>query len=326
MSDVSLWTAGTETRPCPLCGGRGHTAASTRMQHGLNLTTKICDECSFVFTNPLPAREIYERFYQDAYADYYGHITPKPEGSRLKVEPASLTTKFNRIEQTRPLVGCRLLEVGPGPGLFLWWARERGCEVLGVEPSPDFCRFLAEAELPHLAGTLADVRAEAHGRFDIIFMSHVLEHFYDPNEALQHCRSLLADGGVLAVEVPNILRPFRSLDDYFLRYVHPSNFAPQTLVAMLEKHGFLPECVDGGGNDWRSPQNLFVSARKANETPLKLRIPRQGSEEVLDVFRKYRQAWRWKLAPLWYSRSLVLAARRMAYRGAHGLKRLLTGC
>ena len=93
------------------------------MQHGLDLTTVICNECSFVFTNPLPARETYERFYRDAYADYYGHITPVPEGSRLKTEPVSLTAKFKALEQARPLAGCRLLEVGPGPGLFLWWAR-----------------------------------------------------------------------------------------------------------------------------------------------------------------------------------------------------------
>jgi 2-polyprenyl-3-methyl-5-hydroxy-6-metoxy-1,4-benzoquinol methylase len=293
------------------------------MQYGLDLRTVICNECSFVFTNPLPARETYERFYQDAYADYYGHITPTPEGSRLKMEPVSLTAKFNRLEQTRPLAGCRLLEVGPGQGLFLWWAQRRGCKVLGVEPSPDFCRVLASAGLSHLQGTLKDVREEIHGRFDIIFMSHVLEHFYDPNEALEQCRQLLFDGGILAVEVPNILKPFRSLDRYFLRFVHPSSFSAETLVAMLEKHGFQPETIDEGGNDWRSPQSLFVLARKTDKMPAQPQLPPQRAEQVLDLLERYRRIWRWKLAPLWYGRSLLLKARRIACRPARGLKRLV---
>ena len=58
---------------------------------------------------------------------------------------------------------------------------------------------------------------------------------------------LLADGGILAVEVPNILKPFRSLDRYFLRYVHPSSFSPLTLETMLQKHGFQQRFVDEGG-------------------------------------------------------------------------------
>ena len=109
MIDTSLWTQTTTPRPCPLCGAEERNVVSRRMQHGLDLVTVICSKCSFVSTNPMPPRETYERFYQDAYADYYGHITPKPDGSRLKSEPLSLTAKFNRIGQTRSLAGCRLL-------------------------------------------------------------------------------------------------------------------------------------------------------------------------------------------------------------------------
>jgi 2-polyprenyl-3-methyl-5-hydroxy-6-metoxy-1,4-benzoquinol methylase len=293
------------------------------MQHGLDLTTVICDECSFVFTNPLPTRETYEQFYRDAYAQYYGHITPKPEGLRLKLEPVSLTAKFNRLEQTKPLAGCRLLEVGPGQGLFLWWARQRGSQVLGVEPSPDFCRVLAEAGLPHLQGTLADVRVETHGRFDIIFMSHVLEHFYDPNEALTHCRLLLSDGGILAVEVPNILKPFRSLDRYFLRYVHPSSFSPKTLVAMLNKHGFDRETLDEGENDWRSPQHLFVIAKKCSAETASHGKPAQRAEVVLETLARYRSHWAISLAPRWYVRSSLLRTRRHLFRIARWVRQMI---
>jgi SAM-dependent methyltransferase len=295
------------------------------MQHGLNLTTVVCEDCSFVFTNPLPPRETYERFYEEAYADFYGHITPVPEGSRLKSEPVWLSSKFSRLEQTKPLAGSRLLEIGPGPGLFLWWARERGCEVLGVEPSPEFCRVLEQTGLPHLQGTLDEVDPAIHGTFDLIYMSHVFEHFYDPNEALMQCRGLLAEGGLLAIEVPNVLKPFRSLDHYFLRYVHPSNFSPRTLQSQLEKQGFRPFHVDAGGSDWRSPQNLFVIAAKQTEIPGERPPVPAETEEVMHALREYRQRWQRSLALKWHARSLSLRIKRSLIKAGRPLKRLLKG-
>jgi SAM-dependent methyltransferase len=195
--------------------------------------------------------------------------------------------------------------------------------VLGVEPSPEFCRVLAEMGLPYLQGTLADVQCTTHEAFDVIVMSHVLEHFYDPNEALQQCRQLLAVGGILAVEVPNILKPFRSLDRYFLRYVHPSSFSPQTLVTALEMHGFQLQNLDTGGEDWRSPQHLFVVATKLpSATAARVRTT-QPAEVVLRALESYRRRWAISLAPRWYLRSSFLWARRIALCIARQLKRNL---
>src|SRR5256885_16806423 len=132
MKDAPPWTEAIAARPCPLCDGHGHTVVSGRMQHGLDLTTVICNACSFVFTNPLPARETYERFYREAYADYYGHITPKPLRDGTTIEPPQYSKKFSLLTQSGALSGSRLLEVGPGNGLFLWWAQCRGYEALGV--------------------------------------------------------------------------------------------------------------------------------------------------------------------------------------------------
>ena len=295
------------------------------MQHGLDLTTVICSECSFVFTNPLPARETYERFYREAYADYYGHITPKPLRAVTTVEPPQFSKKFSLLTQSGALSGSRLLEVGPGNGLFLWWAQRRAYEALGVEPSPEFCSVLAAAGLPYLQGVLSDVRPGTHGLFDVIFMSHVLEHFYDPNEALQHCRSLLKENGNLAVEVPNILKPFRSLDRYFLRYVHPSSFSPRTLQALLAKHGFRPLHADEGGTDWRSPQNLFVIAEKQKVVPDQLLSVPGEADRVLHAIKNYRQKWHRWLALKWQARRLALTTRRLAARLGRPIKQRLMG-
>jgi 2-polyprenyl-3-methyl-5-hydroxy-6-metoxy-1,4-benzoquinol methylase len=294
------------------------------MQHGLSLTTVICQRCGFVFTNPLPEKEIYERFYTEAYSTYYGHIAASPHGEKRVNMPKTIERRLDQIKAIGPLTGARLLEAGPGYGLFLWWAQKQGAEVLGVEPSPDFYRELKANGTPAILGSLEDIDIDQVGQFDIITMFHVLEHFYDPNDALVRCRNLLQPRGLLVVEVPNILKPFRHLDRYFLRYVHPCNFSPETLCAMLEKHGFDTLIMDQGGDDWRSPQNLFVIGRKRERVPSEWSFPRQSAGEVLHHLRRYQSRWSLTLGPSWLVLDAYRATRKAIFGGAHVLKQHLT--
>ncbi|MCC7208155.1 MAG: class I SAM-dependent methyltransferase [Anaerolineae bacterium] len=185
-----------------------------------------------VFTNPMPTEEVYSRFYTDAYSHYYGHITSWPTRA---MEPQHVRQWLDALETIRPLNDLRLLEVGPGRGQFLYWARQRGAQVVGIEPSRDFANALAKEGLPCFNDSLEHIGSDRLGRFDVIAMFHVFEHFYDPQIALARIRSLLSARGLLIIEVPNILKPYRSLDHYFLRYVHPTNFSRQTLCGMLAK-------------------------------------------------------------------------------------------
>lgn len=193
--------------------------------------------------------------------------------------------------------------------------------MLGVEPSKDFCQTLREAGLPCRGCTLEDLTATEAGAPDVVVMFHVLEHFYDPNSGLAACHKLLAPGGLLAIEVPNILKPYRSLDRYFLRYVHLSNFSPHTLEAFLHKHGFALEFVDEGGRDWRQPQSTFVIARKLERTYLEFEKFFQSPGDVLKTLRRYRLRWRCWTAPAWYTWYSYTLVRRMAFRGASKAKR-----
>lgn len=174
----SYWTSKLVERSCPACGGDRHHLLSHHMQHDLNLNTVICMACGFVFTNPIPEKSIYESFYTDAYADYYGRITPRSAGNFRGKIPEYMRQKLNWISEVRPLSGQRLLEVGPGRGLFLWCAQQMGAEVIGIEPSRAFFDILQEDNLPCVFGPLENYDSEALGHFDFTLMSHVLEHFW----------------------------------------------------------------------------------------------------------------------------------------------------
>ena len=155
----------------------------------VNLSTVICSDCSFVFTNPLPSEESYNRFYTEAYADYYGGIASSLSDHTKKQIPSYIQRTLDEIEAFLPLNGAQLAEIGPGKGAFLYWAQRRCGSVLGIEPSKEFYDILVAQELPCRNMSLEQLSPE-QDQFDIIVMSHVVEHFYDPNRALALCYNL----------------------------------------------------------------------------------------------------------------------------------------
>jgi SAM-dependent methyltransferase len=102
-----------------------------------------------------------------------------------------------------PPGGGTLLDVGCGSGNFLVLAKESGWEALGVEPDS---AAVAEARRKGVSVQLGGLESYAgqEGRFDVITMHHVIEHFHDPLGALRDCHRLLKPGGILWLVTPNI--------------------------------------------------------------------------------------------------------------------------
>lgn len=102
----------------------------------------------------------------------------------------------------------RLLEIGSGNGRLLHLARQDGWDVAGVELSP----VLAERAGRQLGIDVATANVFepglgdrlGAGRFDAIVLRHVLEHLPDPLAAMAIFRTLLAPGGHVLLEFPNI--------------------------------------------------------------------------------------------------------------------------
>jgi len=97
----------------------------------------------------------------------------------------------------------RLLDVGCGNGAFLARMRDLGWRVAGVEPDPVAGSLARDhSGLAVVVGTLDEANFEA-ASFDVITLSHVIEHVPDPGETIRECRRLLAPGGRLLMVTPN---------------------------------------------------------------------------------------------------------------------------
>jgi SAM-dependent methyltransferase len=82
-------------------------------------------------------------------------------------------------------------------------ARDLGCEVLGVEPSERHSRTAREVfGLPVREGYF-DAEAVLPDRFDLVILSHVIEHIFQPEAFLNVVMRVVIPGGLLVVVTPN---------------------------------------------------------------------------------------------------------------------------
>ncbi|HWB00640.1 MAG TPA: class I SAM-dependent methyltransferase [Pirellulales bacterium] len=98
----------------------------------------------------------------------------------------------------------RVCELGCGDGKLLGDLAALGFETIGIEPDPAARRVAAGRGLKVLDGVAEQLPAELSPEsFDVLVMSHVLEHCSDPLVAMRNVATLLRDGGVAVIETPN---------------------------------------------------------------------------------------------------------------------------
>lgn len=145
--------------------------------------------------------------------NYYTHVAPGDEGNRpkrlldrLRMHLAWRTDRSVNLtpgEAPRSKTTPTLCDVGCGSGQAMSEFKQAGYDVVGIEPDAS-ARNLASR-----IGTVFEGTAEAlpdaiaDRQFDVVFLSHVLEHCIDPAAALRNVKRLLAPGGTAILEVPN---------------------------------------------------------------------------------------------------------------------------
>jgi SAM-dependent methyltransferase len=167
-----------------------------------------CSHCGLIYTHPPIEPSALLRYYPPDYSPYNpcGGLRRSSVGRLLRQAAMwPYSVRFGSPDWSEaPFGNGRLLDVGCGTGIFLRDAAQRGWRCWGIDVSPvalDQAAKTVPAAMLEMA-TLDSFRNREE--FQVINMSHVLEHLHEPRRALQTCFDLLAAGGKLLVTVPNI--------------------------------------------------------------------------------------------------------------------------
>lgn len=194
---------------CPVCNTSTleeqlvFTTNKTITQKSFESRLVECPNCSHVFLNPQPIWQELEPFYTEGYTCYQNEQDESsPEKLIEKKDSIFFNAESGEFSNIPIVVGGRFLDVGCGTGDHVATFSQFGMEAEGVEPSAFAAKKAQNLGLKVFCGTLQ----EAHypdSQFDVVSMTHVLEHVPQPLEVLQECYRILKPDGILVIGVPN---------------------------------------------------------------------------------------------------------------------------
>ncbi len=151
----------------------------------------------------------------------------------------------------------RILEIGCASGQTLAYMRDRGADfVVGIEYSADAAALAKARGVGNIiVGDFERMEVDLEpSSFDLLIAGHVLEHLADPWTALKRLRKFLRPGGQLVGGLPNVrcqsvLLPLLLHGKWeyqpsgIMDWTHLRFFSRQTIKDLLEKTGFIIECI-----------------------------------------------------------------------------------
>ena len=238
-----------EMTDCLVCGANDFETVSQKGQFGLPTNVVICKKCGFSYLNPRWTKERYDKFYAVEYDRYYRPEVLTQNDENYRYEPVKkILARFN--DRNIQLKLDHVLDIGCGMGHALIYLRKNkfpAGSYDAIEPSENCKGYLLENGINYLSNDVfSGWERSAAGKYDLIIMRHVLEHFHEPFDVLKKAQEALSDNGILFVAVPNSFYPTKPLRKHFFRVVHISYFSIVSLANLLRKAGLeIQEIVDG---------------------------------------------------------------------------------
>ena len=239
---------------CPICevpptvrlGRRGGVAH--REQLGVECEIWRCGRCGLVFPNPMP--------HPIGGAAQHYSIDPDKYFEHHDVN-AKDRSALNLLKGAEELTGGkgRLLDIGAGRGELLAAAGKQGWSAVGIEPSVTFAGYAARQSGLEIWQTPVEECAFKDNSFDLVILSAVLEHLYNPDETVREVARILRLGGALFLDVPNEQGLYFRVGNLYQKLrrrdwvvnlaptfspFHVFGFGPNSLRALLAKHGLRP--------------------------------------------------------------------------------------
>lgn len=241
---------------CIICG---HDRGSILTEDPRRLLE--CRNCGFVYADPKPSPAELAAYYGSGSEDgtsegaktggsWFTRLVARALLARERLHRQRLALAGERVRRLARLLplapGSTLVDVGCGRGEFLRTldVRHLGLSLIGIEPSSEDARYARDVYGLNVREAMLEEIADVP-KADVVTMFHILEHVHDPVVALRRAGALLAEEGILVVEVPNMTLsrmglPFggKILFPGYHSPEHLWHFTPRSLEALITKQGF----------------------------------------------------------------------------------------
>ena len=268
---------------CTLCKRDNFSLISEGDRYGFDLKKQLCNECGLIQTYPSVSREFHEEFYSYHYrplylksevVEYEGVIREQNDKAKKYLD------YFFNNGLSEKLADLSIIEIGCSSGGTISALKTAAKSVQGCDLDVEAIKFAQDnfkldVEVGMYPSTLPNGPR-------LFILSHVLEHVYNPLEALKEIRLLMNTGDYLFIAVPGIDGVAKG--DYkndlrrYFHIAHVSDFTSSTLANVANYAGFKVTNIDQEIN------GLFVADEVSN-----WRKNKQDSiDNILSIEKTYK--------------------------------------
>ncbi|WP_332734464.1 class I SAM-dependent methyltransferase [Flavihumibacter sp.] len=229
---------------CPVCGDAAIQPVMEAKDHTVSgeiFSIWQCNNCKLRFTQDVPDAGSIGPYYQSE--NYISHSDTKKglvNSAYHLVRQYTLKQKRKLVQNTSGKNTGSILDLGAGTGAFLNEMKEHGWTVTGLEPDAG-ARKHAHDRYGLSFADAENLFKLNEKSFDIISMWHVLEHVHDLHAYINQIRTLLVEGGLFILALPN----YTSDDAAYYRSHwaaydvprHLYHFSPLSVRTLLAQHG-----------------------------------------------------------------------------------------
>ena len=247
MSDIPFYQRYTK-RACAVCDSTTskllfrqtfYEMSSGSLLKGYDVV--VCEECGFGFADHIPAQTDFDAHYRDMSKYEY----QDQGGKETEYDLGRFRAVTDRIIPFLPDSNVRLLDVGCATGRLLALFKEKGYgNVIGLDPSP-VCAETAQRlyGVRVMVGTIYEINKVMADEqpFDCVILTGVLEHIRDIHQALLRMRGLLANSGLILIEVPDANDFARWSEAPFQEFSteHINFFSTTSVENLMRRYGFV---------------------------------------------------------------------------------------
>jgi SAM-dependent methyltransferase len=270
---------------CILCGsdaleeipgfsGLARITSDSRSWHAGG-TLAACPHCQTV---QKPVDDAFKKDAETIYAQYHAYFQSGGKEQKIFTGAAGIPRSELLLRHVLSLQSfpehCTLLDIGCGSGNLLSTLslQQPGWQLFGADLNERHRERILTIRgvKDFFTGDAASIRR----RFDLIFLSHVLEHIYAPAEFLQKLLGLLNPGGRLVILVPDWMHNFFDL----LVADHCIHFTPPALRWLLAESGYRVLSESSS----ILPKEICLLAGKAEAARETVAMPHNPVTPILD--------------------------------------------
>ncbi len=280
-----------------------------------------CQTCGAAYLDPRPTTETIAM----AYSEYYTHEEPAntkhglladikrrlrndylnsryhtdfSPSSKLGrwITPLLITKRIQLDERVRhlPATPGTLVDIGCGNGEYLRTAMDLGWETWGIDLDPKAVETAINTGATVIHGGFPDTGLPSQ-YFDVVTLSHVIEHVHNPIAAMQEVFRILRPGGQIWIATPNLdsfghrrfgpdwrgLEPPRHLVLFTRKSLNKALF--DTGFVNFQNKTCRPQAYEFYKNSFR----IFLSRHQTKTEDFSLTLPLQLEARIADFIAKF---------------------------------------